>query len=104
MAEKILEVNPGDAYASETIPVSSTAIGFTDGLIEQAGMVASKAFFIVEDDDIRITEDGTVPVAGGPGQPIVATDGITIEGALNIKNFLAIRETTDASIFVTYFR
>ena len=92
------------AVASETITVSSTSLGFTEATLEdKRGSIDEirKAIFVVEDDGIRFTLDGSIPTAS-VGTPAYVDDVVEID-ASDIESFRAIRQTTDASIFVTYF-
>ena len=93
------------AIAREAITVSSTAIGFTESVLvaPRRGSMDEivRAEFVVETDDIRFTQNGTVPTSS-VGTPAYVGDVIVIE-APNIEAFRAIRVTNNAAIDVTYF-
>lgn len=92
------------AYAQESITVSSSAIGFTDSIINNGGGLPPHiAVFVVEDGDIRFTCDGTTPTAS-IGIPAEVGDLIEIHGETNIEAFRAIRKgSVDAVIQPQYF-
>jgi hypothetical protein len=94
----------GAAFAHEAITVSNTAIGFTTATSVSGDFPASAAIVSVETDAIRYRIDGGNPVAAGAGHPVASGTTILITGQKNVQNFKAIRETTDATIRVTYLR
>lgn len=96
------------AFASETLTVAGTAVGFSTNLVptvsDQGGPDVRKAVFVVEGAPIRVTVDGTTPTSS-VGMLFQVGDVVTIEGEANIKRFKAIRATsTSASAYVTYFK
>lgn len=94
------------AFASETLTVAGTAIGYSTSVIPvvTGNPDVLKASFIVEGGPIRITLDGTTPTTS-VGMLFQPGDFVTIEGEKDVKNFLAIRTTaTSATLYVTYFK
>lgn len=92
------------AFAFEEISVSSTAIGFTAATAFPDGRKgADMAVVTIEDDAIRYRDDGLAPTAT-VGHPAAVNTSLTVCGAASLKRFLAIRQTTDADINVTYYR
>lgn len=91
------------SYATESITVSNTAIGFTDSIINPADPDSPfRAVFVVEDANIRFRVDGGDPTASiGLLAKIGAV--ITITGEHDVENFKVIRVTTDATIQPQYF-
>ena len=63
--------------------------------------VANRATITVETDSIRFFCDGSNPSAG-VGHILVNGDMLILEHPDDIKNFRAIRVTTDATIQVSY--
>jgi hypothetical protein len=100
-------ISEGNAYDSEAITVSTTAIGFAAAKIksESNGTIHPiSAVFSTEDADIRISTDGTDPTAS-VGLLIETGTIVAIKGESDIRNFKAIRDAgTDAVINVTYFK
>jgi hypothetical protein len=92
------------AYAHETITVSSTALGFTNALYEQGSGNAASALVAVETNAIRWWADGTTTPTASVGMPAAANATLEICGFSNIKKFRMIRQTSDASVSVSYFR
>ncbi|MCK5601078.1 chitobiase/beta-hexosaminidase C-terminal domain-containing protein [Candidatus Pacearchaeota archaeon] len=92
------------AYNSESITVSSTAIGFTDSAINNGtGNKPLEAVFVVEDAQIRFTTDGSTPTAS-VGLLAEVGDVVKIEGETDVEAFKAIRTgDTDATIQPHYF-
>ena len=92
-----------NAFAYESIVVSSTPIGFTEGTFAASGASPARAAFItVEDASCRYRIDGTDPTSS-EGHLLSSGDDKTIEGLENLYNFRAIREApVDATLRVTY--
>jgi len=94
-----------EAFAFETITISSTAKSLTSSSYKDSGgNIAQQALITVETAQIRSRWDGGVPTAtvGHLSNPM---NSIILTGQDNIKNYKAIRKsTTDAKIFVTYSR
>lgn len=86
----------------ETITVSSTAIGFTTSLISPTGRSASVAVGYVATDAIRYRDDASNPTAA-VGMPIAASTPFQVCGVLAIRQFKMIRQTTDATVSVSYY-
>lgn len=96
----------GDAYAFETITVSTTAVGFTAATINPATAVpaAKSAFCSVETNALRYREDGTNPTSS-VGHPKAAATEFAVTGINNLIHFRAIRSGgADATLSCTYFR
>jgi hypothetical protein len=94
------------SYDAEQITVSSAAIGFTAAKIkhESNGSIHPReAMFSVETDQIRFRLDGTDPTAA-IGHLASAGETIKVTGEADIRAFRAIRVSTDATIFATYFK
>lgn len=92
------------AFAFETITVSSTGIGFTAATYAPAtGPQAMMALITIETNAIRFRSDGTAPTAA-IGHPVSAGSTIEVCGTANVRNFLMIRQSADASASVSYFR
>ncbi len=92
-----------DPLDHEELTISTVALGFTAGTIQQAAGNAAIAVITVETDSIRYWLDGTTPTSSS-GHLAPADSAFTICGLNSIKNFLAIRVTLDAAIKVSYFR
>jgi hypothetical protein len=93
-----------DAFAHEALTVSSTALGFTTATYAPTGEVtARQAFCNVESADIRYYYHGGTPTAS-LGHPAVSGSTFTIYGTNNIRNFRAIRSTTDSTVRCTFAR
>lgn len=91
----------------EQITVSSavktlTVANYQSQLATGERLTARKALISVAGDAIRVRIDGTDP-ASGTGHLIGAGDDIELNGQAQIQAFKAIRETSDATIAVTYF-
>lgn len=85
--------------ASETITVSSTAVGFTAAKIE--GALFAECY--LESADIRIWLDGTAPTSS-TGRLIFDGTPFQIWDRSNMVNFKAIRTgSTDAKLTVMFF-
>lgn len=97
--------NWATAYDFESLTVSSTAVGLTASkyIPTDSSRRATTALITVEADSIRFRIDGTNPTAS-VGHLATAGESIALEGYDNIKNFRAIRTTTDATIRVTFMR
>lgn len=90
----------------EAITVSNTAIGFTASkMVPTSGAFknhqADAALVTVETNNIRFRDAGTPTASVGhllqPGQSVF------LESGSQLINFLAIRVTNDATIYVTYY-
>jgi hypothetical protein len=92
-------------FATETLTVSTTAKAFTAAVYKPtASVTVTMAMVSVEGGAIRYQVVGT-PTATA-GHPLSGTTGITfaICGVDSIAGFKAIRQTTDATLFVTYYK
>ena len=83
--------------SSETITVSSTAIPLTT-----IPGVADSAEISIEADTIRFWKDGSTPTAS-VGHRAYVDDVIPLYTKSELRDFLAIRVTTDATLRVTYY-
>ena len=91
----------------DVITVSTVAVGFTTAKLTATsgrfkGRAVDGALVTVEDDNIRYRVTGTNPTAS-IGHLVYEDGSVFIEGAENVRNFLAIRQTTDATIYCTYY-
>lgn len=93
-----------NAYAHETITVSTTSVGFNAVLYQQGSGDAQSALVTVAADSIRWFADGTIAPTTTVGHLASAGTPIEICGFSNIKNFRMIRVTTDSTVTVSYFR
>lgn len=102
------------AFATERITVSNTAVGLTVDTYNNAGAAvdvrrrATGARVSIETAAIRFTEEGSTPVITG-GSEVGAlgnvNDVIYLDGYGAIAGFKAIRNTgTDGMIQVVYYR
>lgn len=87
----------------DELTIGAVASGFTAGTVQQAAGNAHIAVVTVETDQLRYWIDGTTPT-GSSGHLADAGSSFLVCGLNSIKNFLAIRVTTDADIKVSYFR
>ena len=101
-----------NTIAFETLTVSSTSKALTAAKYRNAGegnfKDARVALITIDGtagtNDIRFTTDGTAPVAATTGHLAQAKKPLVIRGFGNITNFRAIRESSDATIHVSYYR
>lgn len=91
-------------FAFEEISVSTTAIGFTSGTAFPLGEKgADYVVFDIEDDAIRVRDDGLAPTATvGSLLPVNTTWEVCGESAIRKTRF--IRVTTDADVNVRFYR
>ena len=92
------------AFAHETITVSSTSVGFNSVLYDQASGQASAALVSVAGDAIRFFSDGTIAPTATVGHLVPVGSNVEVCGFSNVKNWRMIRQTTDATVTVSYFR
>jgi hypothetical protein len=91
-------------FAKETLTISSTAIALTATIYKPTGVTPTMAMLTLEGGAIRYQVIGVPtatdghPLAGSPAQTF------TICGLDAITNFRAIRQTTDAILFVSYYK
>lgn len=90
-----------DAFAHEILPVSSSAVGLT---VPAGGAAAEKAIITVETASVRFWIDGTTDPIASEGHLVIAGQGIELAGANALKNFKAIRVSSDATLMITYER
>lgn len=91
-------------FQFETITVSSTAVGFTSATFQPAGQTpAIMAVVTLATNDVRWRVDGIAPTAA-IGHAYAATGALTVCGLQNIQQFKMIRQTSDATASVSYFR
>lgn len=97
-----------DIFAHESVTVSTVSKALTSttyaptGSSSSSGKPAEYALITVETDSIRIYMDGTA--ADASGHLIVANSIVELFGANQIRNFRAIRVTSDATLRVSYGR
>lgn len=87
----------------EEVTVGNVAVGFNTAIVQQSAGNAAVVVVTVEDDEIRYWVDGSTPTTSS-GHLAPAATAFTICGLNSIKNFLAIRVTTDAEIKASFFR
>lgn len=91
-------------FASETITVSSTALGFTSTVAYPNGALpAELAVCNVRGDSISSTTNGTTPTSS-VGAQTTAPGYFSVCGEVNVKRFRMIRVTTDATVYCEYSR
>jgi hypothetical protein len=91
-------------FAKETLTISTTVRPLTASVYKPSGTTPSMAIVSVEGGDIRYYVVGT-PTATD-GHPILGTPAQTfpICGIDSIAGFKAIRQSSDALLFVTYYK
>lgn len=87
----------------ETITVSSTAIGFTAAQLHANGEDAVVAVVSIASNDIRYRDDGTAPTAA-VGHPVASASQLTVCGADAMAKFKMIRQSSDATASVSYYK
>ena len=87
----------------ETITVSSTAVGFTAGTIRSGTSVATYAVGYVAADNIRYRDDAVDPTAS-VGMLVASGSNFQVCGMKAVSQFRMIRQTTDATVSVSYYR
>lgn len=93
------------AFAKETITVSSTALGLTRSVYDQAattGFKAVMAFLTTETDAMRVWFDGSIPTAAIGHN--VASGTTVVVCSTDLASFRMIRVTNDVTVRVTYYR
>lgn len=93
-------------YAKESITVSSTAIGFTESIMEPTSdhnKRPDRVEFIVETQPIRYSMIADVDPTSALGLLGAVGDKIVIEGQANARAFRAIRTGTDGTIQPHFF-
>jgi len=91
------------ALAREQITVSSTAKTLTATYFASSSYIVHFARIQVLGYQVRATYEGTAPVASTTGDLLNVGDVIEVWGTEDLKNFKAIRESSDATLVVTYF-
>ena len=92
----------GDGFAFERVTVTDSAIGLTELTYNAGGSSHKRAFITVDVGQLRYRYDGSDPTSS-VGHIASFGDSIIIEGAVNIKNFKAIRAgDQSATLSVTY--
>lgn len=98
------------AFDSESITVSTSAIGFTSSKISPSGgggQARQAIVFINSGGPIRWNIDGTNPTSTTGQGPYESGEFFTLEGITNISNLRMIRDTTatgDATVHAIYLR
>ena len=94
-----------DAFAKETLAVSSSVVTLTAATYSPGGGLRSAqyAFITVETNPIRWWCTGDNPTTT-QGHLAAVGDIILLEGVNNVRNFKAIRSTADATIQASYSR
>lgn len=89
-------------FAREKLTISDTSVPLTASVYKPAGITPSMAMITIEGGGIRYDVIST-PTATD-GTPIVAGASFPICGIDSIAAFKAIRVTTDAVLWVTYYK
>lgn len=94
-----------EAFAFETITVSSAAIGFTLATWANptSGGAARMALVTLETNPARWRADGTDPTAS-VGHLLGAGDGLKVWGGYDLTSIRFIATGSDATARVTYYR
>jgi hypothetical protein len=97
----------GKPYATEQLAVSSSPVSLTAALVNNSANYpdfrASGAMINVITDAIYYTLDGSTPSSTN-GINLAAGGYVELHGYQKVKNFKAIRVTSDATINVQYFK
>lgn len=99
----------GAAFDEEVITVSNTALGFTEATAAPSKGLpsmpcwADAAYLTVEGDAVRYYISGATPTAT-VGHPLAVGEDLLVVGRTNVSQFRMIRQTTDATVTVTYLR
>lgn len=97
-----------DAYAHESITVSTTPIGITSTLLKQQlgsstqSRGAAEALLSVETNSVRYTTDGTAPSAT-VGHLLAAGDVLVVSGVGNLQRLRFRAAAADGAVKVTLF-
>lgn len=99
------EPNSRNAFAFETITVSTVSIGFTFATFAPVGQpVASAALVTIEAQPIRFRSDGVDPTTS-VGHVVVAAQSFLVCGTTNVRNLRMIRDdAVDATASVSYYQ
>jgi len=91
-------------FATETLTISTTVTGLTTSIYQPSGITPTLAVVSVKSGDLNYTVIGT-PTAT-VGHPVFGASPSTfiICGIDSIRAFKAIRQTADATLYVTYYR
>ena len=93
-----------DAYAFESIPVSTAAVRISASLVAPTGQGnARQAYCTVLANSINVRYDGTDPT-NSVGHTYAAGTNFTLWGANNIRRLRAIRVSADATLQCTLLR
>ena len=94
-------------YATEQVTVSSAAVSLTTAKVDNTAnypdFKAAGVVLAVRDDSVYYTTDGTTPSSTN-GLLLNNGDVLPLAGYQKIKNFKAIRVTTDAKLDVHYYK
>jgi hypothetical protein len=104
----VLGYGPRQAFAYETLTVSTTALSLTAATYAPSDAntkgKAQKAIITANDQPARFRYDSGTPTAS-VGHKLAAGETIVLYGITNITNFRVIREgATDVNLAVTYER
>lgn len=93
-----------NSFAFEQLAVSSTAVALTSTVYAPAGQnQADMAVVSVETNPVRHRDDGVPPTAA-VGQPDPVSVPLLVCGQFQIQNIRFIRQVSDSTIDVTYYR
>lgn len=82
-----------------SMTVSTTPIGFTAAqIVSNSGAQVQKCVGRVETDSVRIGVLGILTPSASAGMIVYAGEIITVTGHDNVRRFLAVRVTNDATI------
>ena len=88
-----------DAFDHEVITVSAVVIGLTPAKRSPA----EAALISCAGATVRYWLDGATPTAS-EGHPLAAGETLLVHGQNNLRGLRLIRESTDATLAVTYLR
>jgi len=95
---------PQTPFAKETLTISTTVRPLTSSVYKPTGTTPSMAVVSVEGGDIRYYVVGTPTATDGHPIPGTPAQTFPICGLDSIAGFKAIRQTSDATLFITYYK
>jgi len=99
----VINVGTLTAFAFETVVVTNASKALTAATYAYTGKKDTKALISVETDQVRYRLDGGDPTVA-IGHILNPMDTLVLENSDQLKNFRAIRVTTDSTLQVTYFK
>ena len=89
-------------FASEELTVDASSGGVQFAFLATATDEEKAAFrmahIVIDGADVRVTEDGTAPVAGGPGKLVKEFGSFEIWGWRNLENLKLIQEAAVSAL------